>query len=177
MRKTSLILSMVLAVTACSQKEASAPVAPPVPIAPVAQQAPALPTHFYAIKDGDEYGYEAALSENARQSGQVATHLRMFSYLGQKDGAYQVMLKNNDIRTVAECSSPCEFAKIYTFSGTKFIEKTILKLTPESILNLVFQDAMRDKLDVLSGLQNDQFVSLWVDGVAKKLTVRPAGLK
>lgn len=135
---------------------------------------PALPEHFYAIKDGMEYGYAPAISTNDKNEGRAASKLLMFNYLGAKGSVHQVMLKNGDIRTVAECEKPCEFAKIYVFSGPRFVSKEILQLDPGAILQLVFADAMRGKLTKLSGNQNGKQVAFWVDGESKKLVVAGA---
>ena len=45
------------------------------------------------MKDGYEYGYEQAISQDAADSGQVATSLLMFKFVGEKDGNYQVFSK------------------------------------------------------------------------------------
>lgn len=180
MKKLTAIFCVAL-LAACTQKADVAPVAtvwPSPDVQPVSMPSiPAIPDHFYAIKDGNEYGYEKAISEEDRKKGQVAADVLMFNYLGEKDGAYQVMLKEGDQRTVAECTAPCEFTKIYTFSGTQFIQKKMMKLTPETILSSVLHDAMNGKLDVLSGMQQDRMVSFWVDGTNQKLTLIPVDLK
>ena len=64
------------------------------------------------MKDGYEYGYEQAISQDAADSGQVATSLLMFKFVGEKDGNYQVFSKNaGDVITLLQCSNPCEYIK------------------------------------------------------------------
>lgn len=157
-------VAALAALTACGKNDAGQP-------APVVQAAPAMPAHYYAMKDGLEYGYEEAISEEARKHGQAAVKLMMFSYLGEKAGAYQVMNKDGNVRSVAECSRPCDYAKVYTFMGDRFVDKQILKLTEGALLRFVLADAMRGKLEPLSGDQKGRLVSFWVDGEAKRLVV------
>ncbi|WP_426714979.1 hypothetical protein [Chromobacterium violaceum] len=38
--------------------------------------------HDYSMKDGFEYGYEQAVSENDQKKGQAANELLMFKYAG-----------------------------------------------------------------------------------------------
>lgn len=136
--------------------------------------APVLPKHFYSLKDGKEYGYEQAVSEEARRQGQGTTSLLMFSYLGRKGDAYQVMLKDGNMRTIAECSRPCEFSKVYTFVGDRFIKKETMRVTPEIVVAAVLADAMNGQLDQMLGEQNGVPVTFWVDGETKRLVVANA---
>lgn len=168
------LLGLILAIGAailfsgCGDKAVSSGAAPAI------AAAPAMPQHLYAIKDGQEYGYEQGISESDRQNGQAAVKLMMFSYLGHKGDLYQVMLKNGNVRTVAECAKPCDFAKVYTFVGDRFANKEMLKLTPTAIVSSVFADAMTGQLDQLKGEQNGTAVTFWVDGDAKRLVVADA---
>jgi hypothetical protein len=138
---------------------------------PIEQQ---LPKHFYALKDGIEYGYEQALSEQDRNEGRAAKSLLMFSYLGRKGDIYQVMLKENNIRTVAECSMPCEYAKVYTFLDTQFLKKDTLRISPQVIVASVLADAMQGNLEQMTGMQSGVKTTFWVDGEKKRLVVADA---
>jgi len=84
------------------------------------------------------------------------------------------MVKIDNIRSIAECTKPCEFAKIYTFIGNQFSNKEILKLTPTALLTTAFFDAMNDQLDPLIGEQKGMPVMFWVDGERKRLVVDDA---
>lgn len=161
-----LALIMTVLLTACGDQ---APKATAVAEAPSA--APAVPKHVYAIKDGFEYGYEQALSDQDRSQGRVTKSLLMFSYLGKKGGAYQVMLKEDDVRTVAECALPCEYAKVYTFVDVTFIKKETIPINPSALLAGVFADAITGKLEQMQGLRDGTVTTFWVDGDKKRLIV------
>lgn len=142
-----------------------------VAVAPVP---PPAPKHLYAIKDGLEYGYEQALSEQDRNQGRVTKSLLMFSYLGKKGGAYQVMLKDDNVRTVAECALPCEYAKVYTFVDVTFIKKETIPINPSALLAGVFADAISGQLEQMQGLRDGTVTTFWVDGDKKRLIVADA---
>ncbi len=145
--------------------------APPNALAPPAKP---MPKHFYAYQDAGEYGYEQAISAQDRNEGRVTKSLLMFRYLGKKAGAYQVMLKEDEVRTVAECSLPCEYAKVYTFVGVNFIKKETLPISPATLLAGVFADAINGNLDQMRGERDGVATTFWVDGEKKKLLVQPA---
>lgn len=169
--EAGVMACMALAVAGCGDNKAG-PAASSA-AAPVANESPVrvMPTHFYTVKDGSEYGYEQAISEADRQQGKAAASLMMFSYLGRKGDTYQVMLKVDEVRTIAECTKPCEFAKIYTFVGNQFANKEMLKLAPTAIVTTVFADAINNQLDPLLGEQKSTPVTFWVDGERKRLVV------
>lgn len=167
----NLVLAISAGVMVVGCGDQATPSSSVLAAAPVA---PATPKHLYAIKDGHEYGYEQGISENDRQQGQAAVKLLMFSYLGRKGDTYQVMLKSDSVRTVAECAKPCEFAKVYTFVGDRFMGKEMMKLTPEVIVSAVFFDAMSGQLELMMGEQKGVATTFWVDGNAKQLVVADA---
>jgi len=176
---TLILLASLGLMAGCGDRAGSASsAATPVAAAPglvsPPDPAPPMPTHFYAIKDGQEYAYEKAISEADKQQGKVAASLMMFSYLGRKGDTYQVMVKVDNVRSIAECTKPCEFAKIYTFIGNQFSNKEILKLAPTAIVTTVFADAMNNQLDPLLGEQKGTPVTFWVDGERKRLVVDDA---
>ena len=166
---SAAMAAAVFSLSACGDKAAATSAA-----ANSSASAPPMPKHLYAMKDGKEYGYEQELSEQDRNQGRATTSLLMFSYLGKKDGAYQVMLKDGKFRTVAECSMPCEYAKVYTFAADRFIKKEVMRITPQVIVASVFADAVNGNLDQLFGEQNGTAVTFWVDGEAKRLIVADA---
>lgn len=167
----NLILAICVAtLAACGDQ---APTAAAVTVAPAAAPA-AVPEHVYAIKDGIEYGYEQALSDQDRTQGRVAKSLLMFSYLGKKGGAYQVMLKEDDVRTVAECALPCEYAKVYTFVDVTFVKKETIPINPSALLAGVFADAITGQLEQMQGLRDGTVTTFWVDGGKKRLIVADA---
>ncbi|MDP3610988.1 MAG: hypothetical protein Q8R98_03980 [Rubrivivax sp.] len=162
------VASLALLMAGCGER-ATTTAATALPAA-----APAVPKHIYAIKDGLEYGYEQALSDQDRNQGRVAKSLLMFSYLGKKDGAYQVMLKDDNVRTVAECALPCEYAKIYTFVDVTFIKKETIPINPSALLAGVFADAISGQLEQMQGLRDGTVTTFWVDGDKKRLIVADA---
>ena len=175
--EAGVMACMALAVAGCGDKAVPvASSAAPVVAASVVAEPPAqvMPTHFYAVKDGNEYGYEKGLSDADRQQGKAAASLMMFSYLGRKGDTYQVMMQMDNVRSIAECTKPCEFAKIYTFVGNQFSAKEMLKLTPVAIVSSVFADAMNNQLDPLLGEQKGTPVTFWVDSERKRLIVDDA---
>lgn len=136
-------------------------------------QPAAAPRHNYVLKDGFEYGYEKALSAEDRQQGRVASSLRMFKYLGSRNGTHQVVTQSDDVRTVIESSPPYEFAKVYVFSGTRFLEKEVVRLAPDSLGAAVIADAVNTRLEQWVGQQQGINGHLWVDGDEKKLVFLP----
>ena len=169
----------VILLAACSAVLVAACSKTPLPVEPVASpaviRAPAAPKHLYAIHDGNEYGYEAALSDEQRAQGRAAAEIKMFNYLGRKGSTLQVMMRADDMRSVAECTLPCEFAKVYLFSNTTFISKEVMRLGPDAILTAVFLDAALGRLDQVHGVpRNGVDTTLWIDGERRRLVVEDA---
>lgn len=167
MFRSLMVVMGFMLVVACGDKPAPATVA-------VIPAPPPPPAHLYSLQDGSEYGYEAALSDEQRQQGRAASEIKMFSYLGRKGDTYQVMLKADEFRSVAECTKPCDFAKVYTFAGDKFIAKEVMRITPTVIVSAVFEDAMKGRLNQLLGQQKGVATTFWVDGDGKRLIVDDA---
>ena len=137
----------------------------PVPVPPP------KPKHLYSVQDGLEYGYAQALSDQDIKSGTATKSLLMFSYLGKKDGAYQVMLKDGSYRTVVECALPCEVAKVYTFVGDRFLKKEMMPINGAVLVAAPLMDAMAGYLNQLTGMKGTVEMSFWVDGDKKRLVV------
>lgn len=143
--------------------------------APAASAEPAKPKQNYVLKEGDQYGYEQALSADDQKRGQVATKVQMYSYLGRRDSTLQVMQRaDKKSRFVAECTLPCEFVKVYSFYGDQFVGKETLRLQPGALLGQVFDDAANGRLDQMFGEQRGQKVTFWVDGAEQRLRVAAA---
>lgn len=158
-----LALSTVLVVAGC--KDSAVQSVPSVAV-------PAAPKHYYAMKDGDAYGYEMAISAADRSTGQVATKLMMYSYLGRKGQTLQVMHQANKFnRLVAECTLPCQFVKVYSFIGDELTSKETIKLQPGTLLSFVFEDAANGQLEQFLGEQRGKKITFWVDGAAERLKV------
>ena len=120
--------------------------------------------HYYSMKDGYEYGYEQAISQDAADSGQVATSLLMFKFVGEKDGNYQVFSKNaGDVITLLQCSNPCEYIKVMTFLGNEHLTTERVKAVEGSIGWSVLSDAINGKLEKYIANKNDKKFTIWFD--------------
>ncbi|WP_114152640.1 hypothetical protein [Chromobacterium haemolyticum] len=148
-------------------KTATAASAPPEA---VAQEAPPAPKHLYALKDGFEYGYEPALSENDQKAGQAGTKLLMFKYAGARDGVYQVYRKEGSGVFVAECSSPCEFIKTMAFFGQEHIKTERMRANPNLLIMSVLADAMNGQMDQWKSEKNGKKGTIWFTEKGPKFT-------
>lgn len=133
-----------------------------------AQQAEIVPEqpkidHYYSLKDGFEYGYEQAVSQNALQDGQAVESLLMFKYAGAKDGKYQVYTRDGATFEVLECNNPCEFMKIMVFFNGKHISTERMRATEGTIGWLVMADAINGKLEQFVGERNGNQHYVWFD--------------
>jgi hypothetical protein len=123
----------------------------------------AQPTHNYSLKDGFEYGYEQALSENAEDAGQIATTLVMFKYAGKQDGKHQVYSKTNEyLTTVIECAEPCEFIKISQYiKGNGLSNTERMRAVPGSVGFGVIEDAINGQLEQYVGEKEGKKFTIW----------------
>lgn len=139
--------------------------------------------HNYEVRDGMDYGYSAAISQDAQQSGQVAPKILMFKYAGQRDGKYQVHTSDGLRFTAIECSSPCEVVKVMTFVDKDYLRDTVhverIKNQPGSLANLVMDDALNGRLNNYGMERGKQKYQVWVDekqGYREYLVKVPAKL-
>lgn len=124
-----------------------APLVPPAP----AQVAPPPPSHDYAMVDNGTYGYEPALSEEDVRNGKATKPLIMMRYVGNKNGAYVIIILGQDasdtgVITRVSCQAPCQFAKSETLSGDSVIKTETLRVTPDSIVGAMLSDAVSGQL-------------------------------
>jgi hypothetical protein len=96
------------------------------------------PSHLYAIKDGDKYGYVAAVSEDDQKRGKVAGDVTFFVYRGKVGDTYKIDLVTPDGQIVEddECQRPCTAIKRYTYGGISY-----LGFTPDSLIGAAYTDA------------------------------------
>ena len=107
----------------------------------------AAPAHNWETKDGLEYGYASALSDDQQKAGQAAADVHMFRYLGVKDGVYTLSSVDNGSAVVSTCTNPCEIIK--TVIHTPFGSTTQhYEFVPGSVIGAVFQDAFDGQLEV-----------------------------
>lgn len=133
---------------AASQPASAAPVAttpPPVP-APVPAPAPPPPSHNYAMVDNGTYGYEPALSEEDVRNGTATKPLIMMRYVGNKNGTFVILILGTDSNNPGfvnrvSCQAPCEFAKSETLSGENVLQTETIRITQDSIVGAMLQDA------------------------------------
>lgn len=161
MRKSTLVYVLVagLALAGCggeqqpvptSQNSAApqAPEAAPPAVEPESQPAaPPAVEHFYSLKDGTEYGYQHAISEEQEKQGQVAEKITMFQFAGEKDGKYQVFTKEKSVYQVIECDKECKFIKLMTFASGQHVNTERIAGGNSSIASIVLQDAINGQLE------------------------------
>lgn len=149
-------LSILL--TGCGKAPAPTPVAQAeiVPPAPVID-------HYYALKDGYDYGYERVVSAEDANQGKVASDLLMFRYAGKQGDKYQAYMKVDNVVTVSECVNPCEFIKIITLLDGSPVKVDRMRAVPNSIGWLVMADAINGKLEPFTKMYNGKKISLWFD--------------
>lgn len=127
--------------------------------------------HYYSMRDGNEYGYEMALSQDAINQGQVAPTMAMFRYHGSRDGKFQASTtESGDVTTTLECSNPCEFMKIIVSSKSLGHIKTERMRAAEGAVGwYVMQDAINGKMEQYIGQRNGKKYTVWVEesGVIK----------
>jgi hypothetical protein len=120
----------------------------PTPVVPEAKPAeqPAA-EHFYSLKEGNEYGYEHAISDDEQNKGQAAARLTMFKFAGVQDGRYQVYTKNKSVIQVIECDKECKFIKVMTFVNGNHMQTERIAGGNGSIASSVMQDAINGRLE------------------------------
>lgn len=98
--------------------------------------------HFYDLKEGDEYSYSSAPSENDMASGDQVGNVSTFKYLGESGGVYTLAGLGNDgrIEFRLRCTNPCSIVK--ADNGEK------LPFNPETVIGVAFRDAFGGKLEV-----------------------------
>lgn len=131
--------------------------------AAAAPEAPKV-EHNYSLKDGIEYGYEQAVSQDQQNAGHVASTLMMFKYAGAKNGIHQTyMTSEAGAVTVAECANPCEFIKVMVFVGGQHASTERMRAKDGSIGALVMDDAINGQLEQGFEEENGQKFTLWFD--------------
>ena len=108
-----------------------------------ASSPPPMPRHNYDERDGSNYFYVAAVSEEDRKKGIAAGNVIVFQYLGLDDDGKHVLASidtDGSIMNRARCASPCriiqrDYGKPIAYS-------------PGSIIGAAFEDAFRGKLRV-----------------------------
>lgn len=95
-------------------------------------------SHLYAVKDGEKYGYVAAVSEDDQKRGKVAGDVMFFVYRGREGDKYKIDQVTPDGAVIEddECSRPCSAIKRYTYGGIRY-----MGFEPTSLAGAAFTDA------------------------------------
>ena len=110
----------------------------------VADNTPALPSHNWTVKEGQDYGYAAALSDDDRRAGRGASQVLMFHYLGvNSSGQYVVESYSNGTIMQAACAKPCEVIHVAAPGADDHIT-----FNPETVIGMVLTDAMNGQLEI-----------------------------
>jgi hypothetical protein len=101
--------------------------------------------------DNGTYGYEPALSEEDVRNGRATKPLIMMRYVGNKNGAYIIIILGQDasdtsVTTRVSCQAPCAFAKSEMLSGDSVIKTETIRVTPDSIVGGMLSDAVSGQL-------------------------------
>ena len=110
-----------------------------------AQAVSTADSHNYSLKDGDAYGYTAAVSQNDLANGQGAAEVTFVRYAGEKGGTYYVMDGKKDGSEYYSCQKPCKYVKEALLDGSD--EKT-MEAAPGVMATSIFEDAQTGKLAV-----------------------------
>ncbi|GAA5786886.1 hypothetical protein [Chitiniphilus shinanonensis] len=106
----------------------------------------AIPPHNYSLRDGDEYGYELALSQDQKNSGQAMNPLIMFRFSGIQNGKYQIYHEEGSAFDVVECTKDCKFMKIMMFRDGRLAGKERVRVEEGVMAWQVMKDAINGHL-------------------------------
>lgn len=104
------------------------------------------PDHYYALRDGFEYGYEQALSEDDKNAGTQASPLMMTRFMDVTDGIYTVEIIKGPASAIFTCEYHCEFIKSKQFAYGQLVNSEILRNAKGSVVWAIMQDAQSGKL-------------------------------
>jgi hypothetical protein len=147
-----------------ANNESSAPVSIDIPVKPA-------PLHHYVLKDGYEYGYEAALTENEKSNGRVAGQILMFKYSGSKGDTVQLFQTSDDLTMIVQCEFPCDFIKLITYSPhLGHINTERLRRADGMIASMAISDAIDEFLVQYVTERNGSKFNVWWDESGPKYT-------
>ncbi len=159
MIRSIFLLVMVGMLAGCGNGTAPSASAEQAKIAPE----PPRIDHYYSMQDGLEYGYEAAISQDAANAGQVATKLMMFRYAGSQGAKHQVYSKDGATVLAIECSNPCDFIKMMTFFQGEHVSTDRIRATEGNLATMVIMDAVNGKLERFFTEKDGKKVAFWFD--------------
>lgn len=122
-------------------------------------------THNYSLKEGTEYGYDAGISNDAGNSGQVANKIIMIRFAGERAGKLQAFMQEKSVHTVMECERPCEIVKIMAFYQGEHVKTERIRANGGSLARIVMEDAMSGALKPsrMKGRNDSEMFSVWFD--------------
>lgn len=124
--------------------------------------------HNYDFAERGEYGYALAVSDLQRQAGQLAAQFVTYRYLGERDGRFQLYIRQGDVVTVLEATKPCKVIKTMSFVDADYMRETInverIQCLPGTVGHLAFDDAMNGRLRTSDEVRRDGSRRvLWMD--------------
>lgn len=126
------------------------------------------PAPLYSMNDGTAYGYEQAVSEEAKQRGQVASKLMMVKFLGEREGILQFHSKDGSIHLVYQCQRPCEFVKQMVFYDQELQRKDHLRAVNGSIAWAMARDAMNGHMKQYTKVRDGKLSEVWFEETGPK---------
>ncbi len=159
MNKLLAIAFAAVLVSSCGAENqtTSQAAAEPVPVGKLP------PQKYYSMKDGHEYGYEQAVSQDAANKGQVAVKLLMFKFAGERNGVLQFYAKEADVVSVFQCERPCEYVKQLVFYNGRLLRKDHIRAVEGSIAWAVVQDAQNGYLTKFTREREGKLQEVWFD--------------
>lgn len=124
---------------------------------------PTPPQHYFAMQDGDEYGYEPGVSDDQQKAGQVAAPLVMIRFAGEKKGQYQIFESVGAERAVYDCKKPCEFVRMRKFIDGNEVSNNRIRRVEGSIIYYAMEDAMHGQLAEHFIVKKGQRLTLWYE--------------
>ncbi|MDQ2861540.1 MAG: hypothetical protein M3T55_12625 [Pseudomonadota bacterium] len=113
------------------------------PVTAAVSAAPTPPAHNWSYREGQEYGYPGAISEDEQKAGQAIASVQMFRFLGTQNGVYTVARVANGAATIASCANPCQVVKL---SSGGLMQR--VTFNPESIVGAALTDAFNGQMEV-----------------------------
>lgn len=108
-----------------------------------ADETPPPPAHNWQYREGQEYGYPNALSDDDKRAGTGASTVQMYRYLGEKKGIYTVAEVTPGGLIYASCANPCEVVKVRAGGMVERFE-----FNPSTIVGGALTDAMNGQMAV-----------------------------
>jgi hypothetical protein len=163
----NLIGASLIAFAVCGCNSNANP-QPPDASNKVASEQPHKPS--FATKDGQDYGYVRALTDDDKQKGVAGSAVVMFRFFGAVGSKYQVGTQTTrGSFVVFEGEAPFEFVKAYSFFDNRLIEKETLRMQPNAIARLALEDARHGSLQQYRATRDGKPGRLMFDEQVKRL--------